>query len=369
MKTRWPILLALLTLFAVAASVSARPEDPERLIAPPHAGPAGAAVSGPVAAPLADVRAQLPPVSQAALRRASAGHSRSTPRRVSRNPAGGFTTQIDDFEGAVLDTALWPFVGDLDADPATNGEYFWGLSANRASHGRQSLWAIGGGADGVKQKAGDNYPCGVRSAAWLLLDLTPWKSPKQLDLNLDFWLNTRTFDDSGVVPDGLFISYFLPTENDEKVRVVLKALTAQFPRRFWDEPVTIDLLAAKELYPPYRELNLSGKSVLMELLFKTKDPECTGLPEGLYVDNLRVVSDVEPVGGAPTSTPGPTSVPLPTEPVPTVTPGPTEPGPTHTPAPTEPATAMPTAAMPTSTVPAPPTPAGSHAVFVPYLVR
>jgi hypothetical protein len=283
--------------------------------------------------------------------------------------AGGphYLAVVDDFEESALNPELWPLVADLDGP--VNGEYFWGISAIRAASGSQSFWAVGAGADGSTLQPNDNYPCGARSAAWLKLDLTGWSDPRQLDLLFDFWLNLRTVDEGGVVPDGLFVSYLEPSADDplRMERVTLKAITAENPAAFWREPETIDLLAAKEIYPPYREWNFSGQVVIFEFLFKSKDPPCMSLPEGVFVDNIRLEADTPP-GTVPTSTATsevtPTDTPEPGE-TPTDTP---EPGvtPTDTPEPGETPTDTPEPGVTPTDTPEPgETPTGAPTTPVP----
>jgi hypothetical protein len=218
------------------------------------------------------------------------------PRRVDAEDE--FTTVIDDFEAPVLDPNLW-VVGDLDNE--LHGEYTWGLSQCRGSQGVQSLWSVGAGKDGSKLGCNDLYPSGANGYALLLLDMSRFPTPpSKLDLVLDYWLNTRIVDEAGVVPDGLFISWLRPVaENSE--RIVLKAVTSQYPERFFNDPMVIDLVEAEEVYPPNRIFDLSREPVLLlEFLFMSRDPIAEQPPPttfqgGVFVDNIRLVTDVQPV--------------------------------------------------------------------------
>lgn len=209
-----------------------------------------------------------------------------------------YTTVIDDFEGSVLDPNLWT-VSDLDGE--LYGEYYWGLSKCRASQGVQSLWSVGGGKDGSKLGCDDLYPSGVNSSAMLAMDMSRFSTPpSQLDFLVDYWLNTRIFDEAGVVPDGLFISWLKPMQNGTVERIVLKAVTSQYPDRFFNDPMRFDLVQATEVYEPYRTFDLSKEPVLlMEFLFMSRDaianePPPTTFVGGAFIDNIRLQSDVQP---------------------------------------------------------------------------
>jgi hypothetical protein len=209
-----------------------------------------------------------------------------------------YTTVIDDFEGSVLDPNLWT-VSDLDGE--LYGEYYWGLSKCRASQGTQSLWSVGGGKDGSQLGCDDLYPSGSNGSAMLAMDMSKFTTPpSQLDFLVDYWLNTRIFDEAGVVPDGLFISWLRPLENGTVERIVLKGITSQYPDRFFNEPMRFDLVQASEIYEPFRTFDLSKEPVLlMEFLFMSRDaipnePPPTTFVGGVFIDNIRLVSDVQP---------------------------------------------------------------------------
>ncbi len=208
-----------------------------------------------------------------------------------------YTTVIDDFEDPVLDPNLW-VVGDLDNE--LHGEYYWGLSQCRASQGVQSLWSVGAGKDGSKLGCDSLYPSGANSYALLVLDMSRFPTPpSQLDILLDYWLNTRIVDEAGVVPDGLFVSWMRPVAEGSE-RVVLKAVTSQYPERFFNDPMRIDLVQAEEIYEPKRTFDLTKEPVvLIEFLFMSRDPVAEEPPPttfqgGVFIDNVRLVSDVQP---------------------------------------------------------------------------
>ncbi len=215
-------------------------------------------------------------------------------------PSDTYLWTIDDFDSsAIPDPSLWTM---MDLDLMTFGDYQWGLSQCRASNGTQSLWAVGSGDDGSRLTCEDVYPSGANSSAMLAIDLSRFSTPpSQLDFLVDFWLNTRIFEEAGVAADGLFVSYLKPRENQEPERIVLVALTSQYPERFFADPLRIDMLQAREVYPPYREVDLSqDPAPLMEFLFMSRDPNPqdgampTTFMGGAFIDNVRIETDVSP---------------------------------------------------------------------------
>ncbi len=291
MKRRWIVLVAVLLLGAVSTAWAMPGDSP---------GPR------PAGAPVPDIRPLLAnlAVPSEVLDRSKPGFNAYRPGQI------GVHT-VDDFEGPVLNDQVWLKVWDLDEPPEEHGEYFWALSQCRSSPpGVQSLWAIGGGADGSQLPCGAVYPNGAASAAVMRLDLTNFEDPTVLELRLDFWLDTRPVEQDGVAPDGLFVIFLYDNPDLGRTEWVVldPAVTSEFPARFWDEPLRYDLLRAKELYAPYREFNLYERGTVdLMFLFKSKRLPGGELPEGVYIDNVRLESDV-PWGGE-TFTP---SVPPPT---------------------------------------------------------
>lgn len=260
-----------------------------------HPVPAGAAAYARAKAEAARARASDP------WRRASVADGSGAPvaRRVD-GPSDTYLWTIDDFDAsAIPDPSLWTM---MDLDLTTFGDFQWGLSQCRAANGTQSLWAVGGGDDGSRLTCEDLYPPGANSSAMLAVDLTRFSTPpSQLDFLVDFWLNTRIFEEAGVAADGLFVSYLKPRENQEPERIVLVALTSQYPERFFSDPLRIDMLKATEVYPPYREVDMStDPAPLIEFLFMSRDPNPqdgampTTFMGGAFIDNVRIETDVQP---------------------------------------------------------------------------
>jgi len=327
MANRWLVILGLLLAFS-AMSVAAAPRGP-------------AATFGNV--PEFDIRPFLAahPLPDAVVEQLTSDEAYSpAPFRPGMQE---YVDKIDDFEGVVLDPFKW-VVFDLDEDEY--GSYCWGLSKCRPepTAGEQSLWAVGGCEDGLKLNCGDPYPNGANSSAILRLDLSGWQTPpRELKLVFDVWLNTRSESRDGVVGDGLFVNYlhFLPGGRQE--HVVVKHMTSQFPEDYW-ETVEIDLLDICDAYDCDKHHNLAGEAtVLLQYLFMSKDEAGGELPEGAYIDNVRLVASDPPTPSAtptwnPTiPTPTPTDTPVATE-TPTLTTTPTEtegPTPTDTVPPTD----------------------------------
>ena len=321
MKKYWLIVGALAVLLGVAQGVKAMPTEPRT------------AAHAPAPAPVYDIRPFLKqhPLPPAALALKGGG----TTRYFHPHQAMSNTYMVDDFEAPSLNDALWPLIYDLNGSQF--GEYFWALSScQSAKPGHQSLWAIGGGAQGASNTCGVVYPNGVASSAIMLLNLKSFPSPQVLDLSYDFYLNTRTEELEGVAPDGLFLSFLWDNpDTGERERIVIDAITSQFPNRFFTEPRVIDLLHVKELYAPYREFNLYDiGNVKFEFLMMSKMAPGGELPEGVFIDNIEIHSDVPPTEVPPTEvTPMATDTETPVGPEMTDTPTPTETmgGPTDTP--------------------------------------
>jgi len=226
-----------------------------------------------------------------------AGRGAGLDARV-HGPQQTHTWMIDDFEGVVLDPVKWT---PYDLDGPLFGEYFWGLSQCHAAKGAQSLWALGGGADGERLGCSDVYPSGANSAVLLILDFTQFPTPpSQLDFLVDYWLNTRIEDEFGVVPDGLFLSWIKPRDDGTAERMVIWAVTSQNPERFFSDPKRLDLVQAQDVYDPSREFDLSKEpAVMLEFLFMSRDPKSDEPPPttfagGAFIDNVRIETDVQP---------------------------------------------------------------------------
>ncbi len=272
---------------------------------------AGLAVTVSAAGPRTAV---APPIYDIRPLRAAGGIPESVVRRatdgISLPLALQQETMLDDFETDPWpDTRLWLFVGDL-SEPLTGKQYRWVPSGCRSKGGVRSLWAVGGGRDGSQLACGANYPNGVLSSAIMELDLTNYASPILLNLNWDFYLNTRVDPENGVAPDGLFVNYVKLDDEGNREIVTIDGVTSQFTDRFFDSPRTIDMLAAEEIYPPHRTFDFSGQKVLIEFLFISSRAQSTR-PEGAFIDNLRLEADVS-VTRVPTNTASPGT---PTEPV------------------------------------------------------
>jgi hypothetical protein len=271
---------------------------------------------------------------------------------------GGYSYMIDDFEQGTRDFDFykgWVLVEDLNGP--LYGDYYWGVSDCQAKSGTRSGWAIGNGEQGALLDCGAYYPHGVNSSALLRLDLTGFPQDiGSLELVFDFWLNLRTEVEGGVVPDGLFVLYHLPTSVGELPfeRVVVAKLTGQQPDRFWSYPWRVPLNAATDLNDPQRVFNLAGlPDVDIEFLMVTKQTDGTTYPEGVFIDNVRLEASEAPITPSP-GTPRPTKTPSPTTPVPT-TAVPTTPS-AETPTTETPTSETPTSETPTSETPTSETP-------------
>jgi len=343
MKMRWWSGLALLAVLGTGPVVHASPSDG----AAESGGTARSAEGAAVRRALVDeFRAAMPHVQEAL----ASGRVRPVrPEVTSLLPDQDVLLLLDDFEAPALDLDRWI---PLDQNGPNYGEYYWALSQCQRSDrygGVQSLWALGGGADGSKLSCDEPYPNGVNSKAFLVTDLTGFPtSTLRLDLQLDFWLNTRTFTEDGVAPDGLFVMAAEdPSEPDSEL--VLAHVTAARPDRFWENPLTINLIDTCDVYEPEKCNTFAGKLAYLSVFFITKQVPGTSLPGGgAFVDNVRLVSNVVPdplPAGARTLVPPPTSTATPTTVV-TATPTATE-TPEVSPTPTD--TAEPDTPTPTAT--------------------
>lgn len=337
MNKRWLLGLAVLLALGTAPLVAARPAEP---------GGAPAPDRGVQRAPSAEQAyfdqlhaARLPEIRQAV------NDARSLPTfkpRLASAAPNAYTYILDHFEAAVLDPSLWLLRYDSNGD--RYGEYYWGLSQCEASPrygGVQSLWGIADGEDGSQLECGALYPNGLNAAALMRLDLTGamTETITQLELHTDFWLNTRTFTEDGIVPDGLFIQ-LIPNLDNLEDQLIVENVTAARPERFWEFPLVVDLLNACDVYDEDRCVNAAGKVVGVQYFFISKQEGGTTLPMGAFIDDVRVISSDELNPPPVDSTPEPTSTVTPT---PSVTPTPTDtPDVTDTPTPV-PDTPTPTA--------------------------
>ena len=367
---------------ALGTSVQARPALP--------ADAGFEAATAPEAALVQQRFAEAPlswPELRAAARRV-AGRERPVQalRRTSAHPAGMdtlYTWPIDNFDtSATLDPLLWVQVRDLnDVGEVHWGEYYWNVSRCNPKSPTQAMWPFGGGADGSQLSCDTNYPNGVSSSAIMLVNpkqLFGDTTPGVLRMALDVWFNLRDFQESGVEADGLFINLIIPPSDTspEPQRITLLHRTGRFPDRYFDEPLEIDFLAAQNVYKPEEILNLFERGDLfIEFLALTQrpsdsNPAPTTFPGGMFVDNIRWISDVEPpnAGGTPVSTVAPTSAATNTPVIgPSDTPRPSNtPVPSHTPGGVT-DTPEPTVPTPTKRPPTPTPEVVRHWALLPWL--
>jgi len=353
MKMRWVSGLALVVVLALGTGSVA-------VGAPSEGAPGDAAPGVRPAAGVAGERDMLVDAFRSAMPAVQAavddGRLRATrPSVTHRLPNDDVLLLMDDFEAPAVDDSRWII---FDQNDELYGRYHWALSQCQRSDrygGIQSLWALGGGEDGRQLSCEDPYPNGVNSKAFLIADLTGFPtSTLRLDFQMDFWLNTRTFTEGGVAPDGLFI---MASEDpgEPASELVLAHITAARPERFWENPVTVSLVNACDVYVPEKCNSFAGKLAYLAVFFITKQTPGTSLTGGgAFVDNVRLVSDIMPdplPAGARTLEPPPTPTSTPTAPM-SPTPTATE-TPDETPTPTatdEPDTPTPTATPDTTWV-------------------
>jgi hypothetical protein len=374
MRIKWLIAAVIMLAACLTSVVSAMPDDGD---ADRGESQGFEAMEEPAA--LAEIKAKYPlPYDE--VKAALAREDVFTPRPLGAKQVQGpdgmeaiYEWEVDYFDkGATLDPFLWVANNDLnDVNGRTYwGNYIWDLSRCRAKSGTQSLWAFGGGDDGDLLDCNDNYPSGAASSAIMLIDFKSMftESPEKLELVFDYWLNLRTFVEDGVQPDGLFVNLVIPNDDIGDIeRVTIEAVTSQFEDRFFDEPRRVDLAAAQDIYNADREpINVYEiETVLIEFLALTKRPgenDPSTLPGGIFIDTVRMESDIEPVLPPGTAIGGSTSTPLPTDtPVPTSTQTATPIGfETDTPTPTNTPTA-------TSTPTASNTPEPPKGIYLPIL--
>ncbi len=297
----------------------------------------------------ADAPLSWPDLQAAA--RAIRGQTRA-PAPLQRVPSGRlgldttYTWPIDNFDAsAVLDPLLWVQVRDLNEG---GEEYFWNVSRCRPKSPSQAMWPFGGGANGSQLSCDANYPNGVAASAIMLVNPQAQfggATPGSLRMAFDVWFNLRDFQEAGVEADGLFVNLLIPPSdtNPELRRVTVMHRTGRFPDRYFDDPLEIDFLAAQNVFKPEEILNLFERGELfIEFLALTQRPSVdnpapTTFQAGMFIDNIRWVSDTEPssAGGTPVVTVAPTTGATNTPVVgPTDTPEP-PPSPTDTPTPSD----------------------------------
>lgn len=355
MNKKWLVAAGLVLASSVATVASARPIEPET---------SRLAASGDEMPPALREFYEQNPITDAAADALIARSDYFRPKPLGlesgdrmNGPDASYRWEIDHFDNvAVLNPLLWVLVDDLnDEDDGTPhwGTYKPAVSRCRNHTPPQSMWMFGGGVDGEKLACDADYPSGAQSSAIALMDLTTMfaEAPGEFKMEFSYLLNLRTFDEAGVVPDGLFVNLIIDQPGiTTRERVTLAALTSEFNERFFDRPRVIDFLAAQDVYNPEREpINiLESGVVLLEFLALTQRPTAANpnpstLPSGIFVDTIDFVSDAQP--NLPPGTPfdGSTSTPLP----PTVAPPTLTPTITMTPAITD--TATPDGPDPTNT--------------------
>ncbi len=351
MKRGW-LLIAILTLASLAigavGTVTARPSEGDLNDLSSDGSSAGTIdASG----------FELPGLStseKAAVRRALVGTVPFRPSRTNVRPDGAYEYLVDDFNTAALDRSKWIII--LDRNEHDYGWYEWGLSECQFSsryEDRQSLWSMANTEGGARSdlECDEPYPNGVNSAAILRLDLTGFATDTltgtltQLDLAFDFYLNVRNFAEGGVAPDGLFvIGYPDPADLDSR-KLVMEGVTARREGRFWEQPITIDLLNACDTGVPTDCHNFAGQMSLFEFFFISKRAlPASSYAGGAFIDNVTLIAshapEIDPGRTTPLPTATNTEVPAFT-PVASETPTPTE-TPEESPTPTATNTRVPT---------------------------
>lgn len=351
MNRGWSLfaILALSTLsIAAVGTVAARPSEGDPADTP--GGVRGEAIEA--------SSFELPALSaseKAAIREALADSVPFRPTMTGLRPDGAYEYLVDDFDTAALDRSKWIII--IDRNEEDFGWYEWGLSDCQFSpryEDRQALWALASTEGGVRSdlECNEPYPNGVNSAAILRLDLTGFATDTltgtltQLDLAFDFYLNVRNFAEEGVVPDGLFVVGYPNAADLDSRKLVIEGVTARREERFWEQPITLDLLNACDAEDPTDCHNFAGQIALFEFFFITRrGPDASTFSGGAFIDNVSLIAshapDVPPGHttplptatntGVPTVTPIPSDTPTPTE-TPEESPTPTA---TDTPTPTE----------------------------------
>jgi hypothetical protein len=222
-------------------------------------------------------------------------------------------TMIDDFEDPHSPpTGNW--IIEDDGEPP---EYVWGRRDCHSLSGDFGFWAVGAGTRGRRLKCGDSYPAHMRSAIFLVLDLTEYADAGVLNLVWDTWANTLSDSPLG---DFFSINLMRPGEDPAYMeRMPVFDWTGYTGEKFM--PQSLDLLRLQNRFNPGETISVAGESdVTFEFIFSA-GRDSTTRPEGPTIDDIRLEHDLGPPA---TATPGPTASPTATR-VPTRTPSDTPP--------------------------------------------
>ncbi len=305
-----------LALAGMASGVAAGPD--------PATGPDSAAHPGP-AAPV------LPTVDPATIARAlDSIPAPSVPGLAALQPAVADDAVAHDAPGAagrpsadspsvaeeisVLDTferTGWPnyppytLVGGTrwvppsltDLRRPTDG-YRWSTSPCQKAAGTRSLCPVcAGGAPGTPHPCGGQYPADTAPSILLLLDLSRKQNVDRLELVMDIWPDAPS-------DEGLLVNYVAYDRSGE-VAERRTVFSATGRLRGWAYGQRIDLLNLRDVRDPGWHGRLAGQVAYLEFLFLSHGSPTKG--EGLYIDNLTLVS--QPATVAVTPAPLPTSPP------------------------------------------------------------
>jgi serine protease len=110
-----------------------------------------------------------------------------------QEPAGAWTTVANQtFEGAFP----LPDWETLDNTGSLNGEYYWAKRSCAGYESANSVWAVGGGAQGGQLGCGGQYPDNAES--WLIYGPFSLAGATAADVSLKLWLDTE-LDNDGVL--------------------------------------------------------------------------------------------------------------------------------------------------------------------------
>lgn len=212
------------------------------------------------------------------------------------------TTVIDTFE-----RADWPAgsTGDsrwlpqtlLDLRQPTGGRR-WASTTCQAAEGARALCPICGGPAGAGYRCGDDYPPNTSPSVLLRLDLSRRQNMERLDLVMDIWADAA--------PDeGVFVNYVeYDPAGDVAQRRPIYSATGRLSA--WARGQRLNLLAVRDALDPNWRASLAGRVVHLELLFHSRAATPPG--DGIFVDNLRLVSRAATVPVTPVPTPSVGSV-------------------------------------------------------------
>ncbi len=201
---------------------------------------------------------------------------------------------IDDFESAAWPAPnTWVYVTDLTGAQA--GQHMWGPRDCRAADGVKSLWAVGGGASGAGLSCGSSAPDGEVTAALLWLDLSAVRSFKELFLAFDIWADAAP-------TEGLFVNFMsfdaVGTPVDRRT-----VYSATGHVEDWARGVHLDLTDLRDRLDPSWRYDARGQHLYLEFVFLSV---VNGSPdEGIYIDNLTLVTEEYPPIIVPPDTPTP----------------------------------------------------------------